>query len=349
MQPALSSNPTSKKNKSKAKWIVAAVLAIILVIIVSLFFWAIVAVNSPKDSKNTTKVPFEVKSGSGVDEIAEDLFKKGLIADKNIFILYSRLGPSRGSLKPGIYLFSPSMSLSRIADSIGSGNIASEKITFLEGTTIAQMSRKWAQQDLGTPQSFVDASNLQNTYSQGFLQYRLNKQSLEGYLFPATYDVIYGTTAQSQINTMLNSFEKQVIPKLPEQYQNSTKLGELITLASIVEKEARTTEDRKLVAGVFYNRLNKGMKLESDVTINYITGKTATQAADLKIDSLYNSYLYRGLPPTPICNPSLDAILATANPTNNDYIFFIADKNGIVRYAKTYEEHQKNIDKYLNQ
>jgi len=252
-------------------------------------------------------------------------------------------------LKPGIYLFSPSMSLSRIADSIGSGNIASEKITFLEGTTIAQMSRKWAQQDLGTPQSFVDASNLQNTYSQGFLQYRLNKQSLEGYLFPATYDVIYGTTAQSQINTMLNSFEKQVIPKLPEQYQNSTKLGELITLASIVEKEARTTEDRKLVAGVFYNRLNKGMKLESDVTINYITGKTATQAADLKIDSLYNSYLYRGLPPTPICNPSLDAILATANPTNNDYIFFIADKNGIVRYAKTYEEHQKNIDKYLNQ
>lgn len=349
MQPALSSNPTSKKNKSKAKWIVAAVLAIILVIIVSLFFWAIVAVNSPKDSKNTTKVPFEVKSGSGVDEIAEDLFKKGLIADKNIFILYSRLGPSRGSLKPGIYLFSPSMSLSRIADSIGSGNIASEKITFPEGTTISQMSKKWGQSELGSAQSFIDASRLQNTYTQGFLQYRSNKQSLEGYLFPATYSVLYGTTAQSQINTMLDNFEKQVIPKIPVEYQNSSKLNDLITLASIVEREANSTEDRKGVAGVFYNRLRLGMKLESDVTVNYATGKTQTLPSDLSVNSPYNTYKVSGLPYGPICNPSLDAILATANPTQSDYIFFIADKNGVVRYAKNLQEHNQNIDKYLNQ
>jgi UPF0755 protein len=241
------------------------------------------------------------------------------------------------------------MSLSRIADSIGSGDIASEKVTFLEGTTISQMAKRWEQAKQGSAQSFIDASKLQNSYNQSFLQSRANKTSLEGYLFPATYDVIYGTSAESQINTMLNTFEKQVIPKLPQTYQNSTKLNDLIILASIVEKEARTTSDRRLVAGVFYNRLAKGMKLESDVTINYVTGRTATLASDLKIDSVYNSYLYKGLPPTPICNPSLDAILATANPEQSDYFFFIADKNGVVRYAKNFEEHNQNIQKYLNQ
>lgn len=350
MQPASSSSLISKKkNNNKLKWVLLGLFGILLIIIVSLFFWFIIAVNSPKDTKNTSKVSFEVKSGMGLNEIATELSNKGLIADKNIFILYSRLGPSRGNLKPGVYLFSPSMSLSRIADSIGSGDIASEKVTFLEGTTISQMAKRWEQAKQGSSESFIDASKLQNSYNQNFLQFRANKASLEGYLFPATYDVIYGTSAESQINTMLNTFEKQVIPKLPQTYQNSAKLNDLIILASIVEKEARTTADRRLVAGVFYNRLAKGMKLESDVTINYVTGRTATLAADLKIDSVYNSYLYKGLPPTPICNPSLDAILATANPEKNDYLFFIADKNGVVRYAKNFEEHNQNIQKYLNQ
>lgn len=347
--PALSSNHTLKKNKSRAKWLIISIITAVLLIILAALFWFIVAVNSPKDAKNTNKTAFEVKSGMGVNDIANKLFEKGLIADKNVFVVYSKIGPSKGNLKPGVYLFSPSMSLSRIADTMGRGDIASEKITFPEGTTIAQMSKKWGQSELGTAQSFIDAAILQNTYNQSFLQYRSNKQSLEGYLFPATYNVVYGTSAQSQISSMLDNFAKQVIPQLPAEYQNSSKLNDLITLASIVEREANSTEDRKGVAGVFYNRLRLGMKLESDVTVNYATGKTQTLPSDLSINSPYNTYKVAGLPYGPICNPSLDAILATVYPTQSDYIFFIADKNGVVRYAKTIQEHNQNIEKYLNQ
>lgn len=347
--PASSSSHTSKKSKPILKWAVIGAVLFLLIIIISLFFWFIISVNSPKDSKNTNKVPFIVKSGMGIDEIAKELYSQGLIADKNIFIIYSRLGPSRGNLKPGTYIFSSSMSLSKIADSIGRGDIASEKVTFIEGTTIDQMSKKWEQAELGTKSDFISASKLQNSYKQSFLQYRSNKQSLEGYLFPATYNVLYGTSAESQINIMLDNFSKQVIPNLPEEYQNSSKLNDLITLASIVEKEANSTEDRKGVAGVFYNRLKLGMKLESDVTVNYATGKTQTLPSDLSINSPYNTYKVIGLPIGPICNPSLDAILATANPTVSDYLFFIADKKGVVRYAKNLQEHNQNIEKYLNQ
>jgi UPF0755 protein len=344
-------SPTSKKNKSKSKfkWIAAAILTAILVIVLALFFWFIVAVNSPKDSKQTNKSLFVVKANMGLDQISNDLYAKGLIADKNIFILYSKFGPSRGNLKPGTYLLSPSMSLSRIADTIGRGAVASEKITFPEGTTIEQMSKKWAKTNLGTANGFVEASNLQNTYKQSFLQYRSNKQSLEGYLFPATYTVVYASTAQSQIDTMLDNFERQVLPKLPAEYQNSSKLNDLITLASIVEREANTSEDRRGVAAVFYNRLRLGMKLESDVTVNYATGKTQTLPSDLSIDSPYNTYKVAGLPIGPICNPGLDSILATLNPDQNDYLFFLADQNGVVRYAKNLDEHNQNIEKYLNQ
>jgi UPF0755 protein len=146
---------------------------------------------------------------------------------------------------------------------------------------------------------------------------------------------------------MLNAFSSQVLPKLSPDIANTPKLNEVVTLASIVEKEANTTEDRKLVAGVFYNRLRAGMKLESDVTVNYATGKTNTTPEDLSVNSPYNTYKVPGLPVGPICNPGLDAILATANPTQSDYLFFIADKSGHVHFAKTLSEHNENIKKYL--
>jgi len=324
-------------------------LALVLVFtVVALLIVLIVMVNSPKDAGNTTKKVFKVEQNSGLDEIAANLKNNGFISDTNLFVLYAKFGPSKGSLKPGVYLISPSMSLASIADTIGSGKIATKKVTFQEGLTIDGMARKWAREDLGAAQGFVDASKLPNTYNQGFLQYRSNKSSLEGYLFPATYDIVVSTTPADQINTMLNTFGSQVLPKLDASYQNSTKLNDLVTLASIVEKEANTTADRKLVASVFYNRLAKGMRLESDVTVNYATGNNETSAQDIAINSPYNTYKVSGLPIGPICNPGLDAILATANPTPSNYYYFIADRSGTVHFTETYQQHLQNIEKYLN-
>jgi UPF0755 protein len=324
-------------------------LGFLVVAFVVLLVWFFALIGLPKNSSNTSKVVFTVAPNTGIEKIGSDLISKGLIKDKNAFILYAKLGPSKGNLKPGTYMFTQAMSIAKIADTMGQGKFATEKVTFPEGLTINQMSKKWASADLGDAQGFVDASKLQGVYQQPFLAFRSNKSSLEGYLFPDTYDILVNTTPQQQINTMLNAFQAQVIPKLPAEYQNSSKLNDLITLASIVEKEANTTEDRRNVASVFYNRLKAGIKLESDVTVNYATGKTETLPSDLIINSPYNTYKVSGLPYGPICNPSLDAILATANPTNTDYIFFIADKNGTVHFAKTLAEHNKNIDLYLNQ
>lgn len=344
--PASFSKTTSKKNKTKL--ILASLVLAFVALLFGIAIYFLVLINSPKNPKNTNQVNFKVEANTGIDAIATNLLNQGLISDKNLFILYAKLGPSRGNLKPGVYLLSPSMSLAKIADTIGAGKIATKKVTFQEGLTIEEMARKWAREGFGTAQSFVDASKLSGLYNQSFLQYRSNPASLEGYLYPATYDILLLTTPQDQINKMLDSFSSQVLPKLDKSIANSSKLNDIVTLASIVEKEANTTEDRKLVAGVFYNRLNNNMRLESDVTVNYATGKSETSASDVKINSPYNTYIVTGLPLGPICNPSLDAILATANPTASDYYYFIADRNGVVHFAKTYQEHQQNIEKYLN-
>jgi len=346
--PVSSSSITSKKPKSKLQVIILIAIAMALFAIICLVSWVLVAVNSAKDPNDKAQIVFVVEQGSGIDKIASDLSKKGLISDKNLFILYAKLGPSRGKLKPGVYLFSPSMSLSKIADTIGKAEIANKKVVFQEGLTIAEMGQKWARAGFGTAQDFISGSEPPNSFKQAFLSYRSNPNSLEGYLYPATYSIVVNTSAADQINSMLDSFGSVVIPKLPAEYQNSSKLNDLITLASIVEKEANTTEDRKLVASVFYNRLKLGMKLESDVTVNYATGKSQTLPSDLSVDSPYNTYKVAGLPLGPICNPGLDAILATLNPAETDYLFFIADKNGVVRLARTLQEHEANIRKYLD-
>ncbi len=348
--PVSSLNDTSKKQfKPKLKLVIIIISLALVLLATCLTAWFLVAVNSPKNPNDKTELVFTVQEGSSIDKIARELQAKGLIANRAIFSLYARLGPSRGHLRPGVYALSPSMSLSKITDVIGRGEIANKKVVFQEGLTITEMGQKWARAGFGTAQDFISATAPPNVFTQQFLGYRSNKSSLEGYLYPATYDVVINTSPTDQINEMLNNFATQVLPKLPPEYQNSTKLNDLVTLASIVEKEANTTEDRKLVASVFYNRLKIGMKLESDVTVNYATGKTqtATLPADLSINSPYNTYLVAGLPLGPICSPSLDSILATLNPAQTGYLFFIADNNGTIRLATTLEEHQANIKKYL--
>ncbi len=344
--PVLSSSHTSKKNKVKI--VILASMALLIFVVILIMVWALLIFNTAKNSKDNTKVIFKVEQNSGLDKIASELVAKGLITDKNSFLIYARFGPSKGNLKPGVYLLSPSMTLARIADTIGQGQMAATKLTFQEGLTIEEMARKWAKAGLGDAQAFLLASRPPNQYHQQFLSFRTNKDSLEGYLFPTTYNVLASTTPQDQINAMLNSFASEVLPKLKPEVANSAKLNEVIIIASIVEKEVNSSKDRKLVAGVFYNRLAKGMRLESDVTINYVTGKSKTTPQDLKIDSLYNTYLIQGLPPGPICNPSLEAILATAEPTASDYLFFLADSSGTTHFAKTLAEHNQNIIRYLN-
>lgn len=184
-----------------------------------------------------------------------------------------------------------------------------------------------------------------------FLQGKPADVDLEGYLFPDTYRVFKNTSSEEVAKKMLNNFGKKLLPEMREEIKRRHRsIFEIITLASIIEKEVRGEDNMKLIADIFYKRLNAGMALQSDATINYITGKGLVQptAEDLKIDNPYNTYKYRGLPPSPISNPGLEAIMAAIYPKSNPYYYFLTTKDGKVIYAKNYQEHLQNKRNYLD-
>ncbi|MBD3251912.1 endolytic transglycosylase MltG [Candidatus Uhrbacteria bacterium] len=178
-----------------------------------------------------------------------------------------------------------------------------------------------------------------------FLSEVPESHSLEGYLFPDTYEVWEDQLPEGLIRKQLRTFANKVIIPLEEQRAASgLSWHEVVTLASIVEAEVRTPKTRKVVAGIFLNRLNDGMRLQSDATLNYIIdeGRDRATQQDLKLDSPYNTYRLEGLPPGPVGNPGLSSIEAVLNPTPTEYYFFLTDESGNVYYAETFEGHQRN-------
>ena len=183
-----------------------------------------------------------------------------------------------------------------------------------------------------------------------FLNDAPSRASLEGYVFPDTYAVSPDKNSRSLVIKMLDNFDTKLSDELRRSIKEQGKtIYDVIVLASVVEREVPDTEDRRVVADIFSRRLSIGMALQSDATINYITdsGRSRSTAGDLAIDSPYNTYKYAGLPPGPIGNPGIDAIQAVIAPKKNDYLYFLTGTDGLVHYAKTFKEHQKNRELYL--
>lgn len=220
---------------------------------------------------------------------------------------------------------------------------------------------------LATQQEFLTAAKNFSTADYSILTSKPAKQSLEGFLFPDTYFLPEPNASTSEpeilIKKALDNFsQKFTTPMQAQASADNMSVYQIVTLASIVEKETgqnaitdqqkqALSDERKTIASIFYNRLKIGMPLESDATVNYITGKNTAQASlqDTQIDNPYNTYKYAGLPPGPICNPSLSSILAALYPTQTDYLYFLHRQDtGQVIYSKTYEEHLQNKQKYLN-
>lgn len=174
--------------------------------------------------------------------------------------------------------------------------------------------------------------------------------SLQGYLFPDTYEIFSNVTEEEVVIKMLENFDKKFTQQMREDIRKQGRqLSDVVNLASIIEREVRTLSSKKIVAGIFLNRLKIGMPLQSDATINFITksGRSRSTFDDLSIDSPYNTYKYNGLPPGPIANPGLDSLLATTYPQENEYLFFLTTDDGDIYFAKTFEEHVKNKRRYL--
>jgi len=293
----------------------------------------------PPDRKNPASKIFVIKKGEGLDNIARSLESEGLIRNRVSFFITVKLLGLEKKIQAGDFRLSTDMTAYEVATSLTHGTLDT-------WTTIIEGLRK---------------EEIAQVISQNFdiPEIEFNKTAEEGYLFPDTYLIPRSATAESIISILKDNFEKKYSNDLKNKARK-LKLSdyEIIILASIVEKEARQPQDKLAVAGILLKRLANDWPLQVDATIQYALGYQANERTwwkkilsheDLEIDSPYNSYKNKGLPPTPICNPGLVSITAVINGNvNTPYWFYISDKNGNMHYAKTSEEHEANIARYLN-
>ena len=301
-----------------------------------------------------TEVTITIPEGSGAAAVAQVLYENGLIADQSEFLAEVRRTEAESAIKSGSYLIVAGSDNTQIIELLTAGpNISTAQITVPEGYTVKQVAAL-AEEKLGiSADDFLaqaKASNYVADYS--FLaDVDPSYDSLEGYLFPKTYDFSSeeSVTADTVIRVMLDQFETEVASldlvsaaaSISERYGIQVDENDLVTLASIIEREAGGDEHRGDVASVFYNRLRDGMMLQSDATLVYSLDREVT-ADDLKVDDPYNTYTRDGLTPTPICSPGLPSIEAAANPNDTDYLYFFLSGD-YAAFSRTLSEHEQAI------
>ncbi len=314
-----------------------------------LFVWFCLEFYMPVNPFSGETVTYAVEEGASPGQIAKDLKELHVIRSSLFFKLYVTLSLKYHQLQAGKYSFSPRMSTHVIASKMADGDVIRNKVTIIEGWRISDMDAYLVQKGICTEGEFTQLASQDWTATYDFLADKPQKLSLEGYLFPDTYEFADGDTCQDIFKGILSTFGKRLTPELRAEIAAQKKsIFEIVTMASIIEKEVRTPEDKELVSGILWKRISIGMPLQVDASINYITGKSdpGAKIADTKIDSPYNTYKYPGLPKGPISNPGLESLLAAIHPKDSPYLFYLTD--GVTHYSKTFEEHQEKRALYLD-
>ena len=378
----------TKKKKRQNKVARNIVLTVLLIVLIGVGVTVFVGYNyfssalKPIDANSTEYVTVEIPAGSSSKEIGEILEKNGLIKNAQVFNLYSKIR-SYGNYQSGYYNLQKSMDLDSIAKQLQEGGTETPqppvlgKITIPEGYTLEQIAETvtanaaaTSKKNAKTPFSKEDFLN--KVQDEDFIAKMLAKYPqllatlpgkdsgvkyrLEGYLFPATYEYGKETTVEELIDQMLAAMNTNLSQYYSIIESKNLTVNEVLTLASLVEKEGSTDQDRKDIASVFYNRLNQAMPLQSNIALLYAQGKLGKKTTlkedaeiDTNIDSPYNVYKNQGLMPGPVDSPSLSALEATINPSKTDYLYFVANvETGVVYFANTYEEHAKNVEEHVN-
>ncbi|MBN1779273.1 MAG: endolytic transglycosylase MltG [Candidatus Buchananbacteria bacterium] len=322
---------------------------LVILIFVSFYF---VIINS-KNSNRTEITEFVIQPGEGSTIIAKRLKQEHLIKSVWLFELYAWSHGIDSKLKDGNYSLAQNLTIKQMAEILSRGISIKEKtLTFIEGWNNQQYVDYLVKQDMVDSQDqFFDVVQHKASWWDNYniLDDKPKSLDLEGYLFPDTYRVYESAVVQDVIEKMLNNLAEKITPEMQAEIAKQGKtIHEILTLASILEKEVSTDYDRAMVADIFYKRIKIGMPLQADSTVNYATGKSESRSTivDTKIDNPYNTYKYKGLPPGPICNPGLSAIKAAIYPTNNSYYYFLTTPDGEVIYNKTHDEHVAAKAKY---
>ncbi|MFP5518324.1 MAG: endolytic transglycosylase MltG [Bdellovibrionia bacterium] len=296
------------------------------------------------------EVIYEISTGKSFNAVASDLAAAGIIKNPQIFSLYARTTQQRDKLKRGEYLLRTNMTPQEVLDVITSGKSIEKSLTVSEGLNIFEIATIFAKHGLvKKPEEFM-----QLVRDKQFIKELLGEEqvSLEGYLFPETYKYNKFSTARSVVASMVRRFLAvyNEFEKLPRPH-NWTR-HQVVTFASIVEKETGAAFERPLISSVFHNRINKGMRLQTDPTIIYgkadITGKFEIRIdrSDILAPTRYNTYVIAGLPPGPIANPGKEAIAAALKPATSNYYFFVSQNDGTHIFSETYEQHNKAVQKF---
>lgn len=307
---------------------------IILVTLGVLSTYSWVALIQPPDDFPVDEL-VSVPQGQSLGEIAQGLYDDDVIHSPLAFRALMTIFGTARTAQAGDYLFKEPRDLFTIARamSVGAFGLEPARIRIPEGATVREMS--------GIFPTYLERFNAENFLEQALPQ--------EGYLFPDTYFFLPNATEDTVIQTMRQNFDLQIAPLMPQIASSTHSLHDIVVMASILEREAYNSADRRLISGVLWNRLEIGMPLQVDATFVYTIGKGTFQLTvkDLTTPSPYNTYVNKGLPPGAIGNPSLDSLDAALNPTPNDYFYFLADKNGVTHFCKTYSCQLANKRKYF--
>lgn len=323
-----------KSNNGKNRFLVL-IVTFLSVAAVGFFWWQTNI--SAVDSSDNKPITFQVKSGEGVRVIAANLKNDNLIKSPTAFFIIVKIIGTERNIQAGDFRLNKTMNAYIVAQELTHG-ISDIWVTTPEGWRDEEIANRLAK-DLDIPET------------------EFNRAATEGYMFPDTYSISRDATAGAVAEIFLNNFNQKVTGTMRSDLRRENlTLPQVITLASIVEREGRTSTDRPIIAGILLKRLKAGWPLQTDATIQFALGYQSGEKSwwkkeltdnDKKINSPYNTYLNTGLPPGPICNPGLESIKAVIYPQTTDYWFYIHDSSGVAHYAKTIEEHEVNITKFL--
>jgi UPF0755 protein len=330
---------------------VKKLLALVVVLIVAAGCAAYVVlgrVNEPFRGYSAEAQLVDIPQGAGTRAIGERLIAAGVVRDRVTYRAALWLSGNARHLKAGEYRFDHAMSPRDVLAKIARGEVDLVSITFPEGLTIADMAHLYESHGFGPAADFKAAAK----DTSAIRELDPLAKDLEGYLFPETYALPRRTHASDLVRAMVDRFEKVLTPDLRAQAAaHGLTVRQLVTLASIVEKETARAEERPIVAAVYANRLRLGMGLQCDPTVIYALQRAGRydgniRRDDLMFDSPYNTYRYPGLPPGPIAAPGKGSLEAAANPADNDFLYFVSRNDGSHEFARTLSEHNRNVQKF---
>lgn len=308
---------------------------VLIILIVSGLGWLIYATTITPPADFPTAELVEVAEGASLPVLAADLKEKNVVRSATMLrLVVTVLGRDTG-VRAGDYLFKEPRTVFEVARAITTGafGLEPERITIPEGSTVSDMAK-------------ILSSRLKRVDETEFVREAL---PFEGFLFPDTYFFLPNVTTESVITTLRATFDEKIAEIAEDMAESGHSIEDIVIMASLLEKEANNYRDQRMIAGVLWNRLEDDMLLQVDATFLYTIGKGTFELtrADLASDSPYNTYKYKGLPPTAIGNPGLNAIKAVLNPVEHDYYFYLADSDGVTHYSVTHDEHVRKKQIYF--